>query len=99
MSDHKEQAAALIEAGSRDALALQLLNATGRSPHDLVLLCQLAQEHHISTPVRTETLRALNSHAVQFRYESCAVELVASSDCEAVAECLATWVREAFNQA
>lgn len=36
MKEHKEQAAALMAAGSRDALALQPLNQTGRAPHESI---------------------------------------------------------------
>jgi len=36
MHAHKEQAAALIQAGKRDLLTLQLLNETGRAPHETV---------------------------------------------------------------
>jgi HEPN domain-containing protein len=128
MKEHKEQALALIAAGSRDALALQLLNQTGRAPHesigfhaqqacekfikarlvlsgivferthDLVALGKLASQHQITIPVNVETLRALNSYAVQFRYEGCTIELVPSIECEVVSMCLLTWVNEALNQ-
>ncbi len=129
MKEHKEQAAALIAAASRDALTLQLLNETGRAPHesigfhaqqaceklikarlvlsgvvferthDLVVLYQWAAKHQITLPVDIEKLRALNSYAVQFRYEGCAIELLASAECEAITTGLAAWVNEAFNQA
>lgn len=129
MKEHKEQAAALMAAGSRDALTLQLLNQAGRAPHesigfhaqqacekfikarlvlngiiferthDLVALCRLASQHKIAIPVDVETLRALNSYAVQFRYEGCAIELVPSSECEVVTFCLSAWVNDAFDQA
>jgi hypothetical protein len=129
MKEHKEQAASLIAAGSRDALSLQLLNQAGCAPHesigfhaqqacekfikarlvldgivferthDLVVLCTLASRNKIVIPVDLETLRALNSYAVQFRYEGCVMELVPSAECEVVALCLSTWVNDAFNQA
>lgn len=129
MKEHKEQAAALIAAGLRDALTLQLLHQTGRAPHesigfhaqqacekfikarlvlngivferthDLVALCKLALQNNIAIPVDVETLRALNSYAVQFRYEGCLVALVPSAECEAVTFCLSAWVNQAFDQA
>ena len=126
MNVHKEQAASLIAAGSRDALTLQLLNETGLAPHesigfhaqqacekfikarlvlngvfferthDLVVLHKLATQHQISIPADIETLRALNSYAVQFRYEGCAIELVASDECVAITASLASWVDAAY---
>jgi hypothetical protein len=42
---------------------------------------------------------ALNSYAVQFRYEGCAIELLASAECEAITNGLAAWGNEAFNPA
>jgi HEPN domain-containing protein len=36
MHAHKEQASALLEAGKRDLLALQLLNETSRAPHEII---------------------------------------------------------------
>ncbi len=36
MSTNNEQAAALIAAGERDLLAVQLLNQTGRAPHEVI---------------------------------------------------------------
>ena len=116
MSAHREQAAALIAAGERDLLALQLLNQTGRAPHevigfhaqqaaekfikavlvlngivferthDLVLLYRLAEQRGVSIAADVEQLRALNGYAVQFRYESCGLVLIAAPDCEQVAE-------------
>jgi HEPN domain-containing protein len=35
-SAHKEQAESLLKAGQRDLLALQLLNESGRAPHEVV---------------------------------------------------------------
>lgn len=126
MNAHKDQAAALVEAGTRDALTVQLLNQTGRAPHesigfhaqqasekfikavlvlngivferthDLTVLHALATNHHIMIPANLEKLRALNSYAVQFRYEGAAVQLVASTECEAIAESLGSWAKQAL---
>lgn len=45
--------------------------------HDLILLHGLALQHEITIPADIEKLRALNSYAVQFRYEGCPVEMIA----------------------
>jgi HEPN domain-containing protein len=125
MNPHREQAQALIAAGKRDALALQLLIETKRAPHetigflaqqacekfikamlvlngvvferthDLVALYQLATQNRIDLPADVDRLRALNSYAVQFRYEGCPIEMVSSTDCELVTAALQAWVEVA----
>lgn len=127
-ADNKEQAAALLQAGKRDLLTLQLLNETGRAPHeaigfhaqqacekfikavlvlhsitferthDLIVLYQLLQEQRIGIPADKEKLRALNSYAVQFRYEGCPIEMVASSECETIATTLDQWANAMFEE-
>ena len=121
-----EQAAALLEAGKRDLLTLQLLNETGRAPHetigfhsqqacekfikaalvlhgitfdrthDLIVLYQLLEEQRIGIPADEEKLRALNSYAVQFRYEGCPIEMVPSGECETIATTLGKWAHDLF---
>lgn len=128
MNPHKEQAQALIDAGKRDALAMQLLIETKRAPHetigflaqqacekfikamlvlhgvrferthDLVALQHLATQHGIAIAAEVDRLRALNSYAVQFRYESCPIEMVSSGDCELVTTALQAWVEVAFKR-
>lgn len=56
--------------------------------HDLVLLYRLAEQQGVAIAADVEQLRALNGYAVQFRYESCGLVLIASQDCEKVAESL-----------
>jgi len=124
MSANEQQAYALIEAGRRDLLALQLLIESKRAPHetigfhaqqacekflkavlvrhdivfgrthDLVMLFGLIEMHAIHVPADKEKLRALNSYAVQFRYEGCPVEMVPSAECEALAVSLEKWAEE-----
>ncbi|MFP4063372.1 MAG: HEPN domain-containing protein [Halochromatium sp.] len=53
--------------------------------HDLVLLYRLAEQQGVSLAADVEQLRALNSYAVQFRYESCRVALMSSQACEEIA--------------
>lgn len=36
MHAHKEQAGVLLQAGKRDLLTLQLLNESGRAPHEAI---------------------------------------------------------------
>lgn len=121
MHGHEEQAAVLLQAGKRDFLTVQLLNETGRAPHetigfhaqqacekfikavlvlhgiaferthDLIVLHGLLEQRQIAIPADKEKLRALNSYAVQFRYESCPVEMVTSVECQTIAATLAHW--------
>jgi len=125
---NKEQAAALLQAGKRDLLTLQLLNETGRAPHettgfhaqqacekfikavlvlhgiiferthDLIVLYQMLEAHRIGIPADMEKLRALNSYAVQFRYEGCPIEMVASSECETIATALGKWANDMYEE-
>jgi HEPN domain-containing protein len=121
MSAHKEQAEVLLRAGMRDLLTLQLLNETGRAPHeaigfhaqqacekfmkvmlvlqgiaferthDLIVIYGLLEQNQIAIPAEKEKLRALNSYAVQFRYEGCPIEMVASIECQTIASILSKW--------
>jgi len=59
--------------------------------HDLILLHELLLRNNIAIPVPKEILRALNSYAVQFRYEGCSVEMVKDADCLHTAIRLAEW--------
>lgn len=59
--------------------------------HDLVTLHALAKNHHINIPADTEKLRALNSYAVQFRYEGCPVEMMQTKDCSSIVHTLLAW--------
>ena len=61
--------------------------------HDLVALSLLAEQRGIKIPVNIEVLRALNSYAVQFRYEGCPVVLIEPKACESVTNILANWAR------
>jgi HEPN domain-containing protein len=124
MNAHEQQATALIEAGKRDLLALQLLIESGRAPHetigfhgqqaaekfpkavlvhhgvvfdrthDLIVLHELLEQRGVQVPADKEKLRALNSYAVQFRYEGCPAEIVLSSECNALASNLEKWAEE-----
>ncbi len=62
--------------------------------HDLVALYLLAEQNGIKIPVNIELLRALNSYAVQFRYEGCPIVLIEPKACESIANALANWVTE-----
>ena len=63
--------------------------------HDLVALHELATQSGIELPAEIDRLRALNSYAVQFRYEGCPIEMVSSADCELVTTALQAWVEGA----
>jgi HEPN domain-containing protein len=123
---NKEQVFALLQAGRRDLLTLQLLIESGRAPHetigfhtqqacekfmkavlvlhgiifdrthDLIVLHQLLEEARLVVPVDKEKLRALNSYAVQFRYEGCLLAVVPSSECEAIATALEKWTNDVY---
>lgn len=62
--------------------------------HDLVTLHQLAAQHGVSVPVELEKLRALNSYAVQFRYEACTLEAVSTAECEAIVCGMMQWLEQ-----
>lgn len=59
--------------------------------HDLIVLHELLFRHNITVPVPKETLRALNSYAVQFRYEGCPIEMVKDANSLVSANTLADW--------
>ena len=61
--------------------------------HDLIVLHELLTRHGINIPVPKDTLRALNSYAVQFRYEGCPIEMVKNADCLHQAKLLADWTK------
>ena len=128
MPAHKEQAETLLQAGHRDLLALQLLNETGRAPHetigflaqqasekfmkavlvlhavvferthDLIVLHGLLSQRQIAIPSDKEQLRALNSYAVQFRYEGCPIQMVTATECEAIATSLSKWAADEYRK-
>lgn len=118
MSAHEQHTTALIKAGQRDLLALQLFIEPRRAPHetigfharqaaekflkaelvhhgvifyrtdDLIVHHELLEQRAVQVPAAKERLRALNSHAVQFRYEGCPAENVSSSECHVLTSSL-----------
>lgn len=66
--------------------------------HDLIVLHELLLRDNINVPVPEDTLRALNSYAVQFRYEACPIEMVKNADCLYIAKLLADWVNHLMLQ-
>ncbi len=66
--------------------------------HDLVALHHLATQNGIAIPTQVDRPRALNSYAVQFRYEGCPIEMVRSADCDSVTTALQAWVEVASAQ-
>jgi hypothetical protein len=62
------------------------------SAHKEQAAALIAAQHGITMPVNIETLRAINSYAVQFRYEGSPVELAVSAECEAITTALSEWV-------
>jgi HEPN domain-containing protein len=59
--------------------------------HDLVALAALGAAHGIANPVDDDQLRQLNSYAVKFRYEGCAVALVDPAEMQVLVEKLREW--------
>lgn len=59
--------------------------------HDLIVLRELLDRHQVNVPVSVNVLRALNSYAVQFRYEACPIELMKADEGWRTANELATW--------
>lgn len=64
--------------------------------HDLIVLHEILSLRQIAVPAEVQTLRALNSYAVQFRYEGCPIELVAGPECLRVARMLEEWAGAIF---
>jgi len=62
--------------------------------HDLVMLYEQLEQQGILIPADKEKLRALNSYAVQFRYEGCPVEMIPSGECDAIASRLEKWATD-----
>jgi HEPN domain-containing protein len=59
--------------------------------HDLVALAALGSAHSIAFPVDDDQLRLLNSYAVKFRYEGCAVAMVDPDAMQSLVESLRAW--------
>lgn len=59
--------------------------------HDLVSLAALGAAHAIALPVDDDPLRLLNSYAVKFRYEGCAVAMVDPDAMQSLVDRLREW--------
>lgn len=66
--------------------------------HDLVVLSRLITDHNIAIPVPAETLRRLNTYAVQFRYEACPVEMIAMEAAQQAVAALLNWASKSFEE-
>lgn len=67
--------------------------------HDLIVLHGLLCQHQVTIPADKEKLRAMNSYAVQFRYEGCPIEMVAATECETIATTLSKWAADEYAKA
>jgi HEPN domain-containing protein len=72
MSDHTEEAQRLFEAAQRDYLSFQLLNETGRAPHETMgFLAQQGCEKLIKSAMVLHQISVERTHDLEFLHQLC----------------------------